>query len=114
MISKCVSAVKQLEKARVTWLSDAQLEDAKRTAAQTLLQAKTTTAQTDEKEAHELRNRAEEAALVSIWCKTLPDAIPGDPKEVRRRLRAEENQKLRQEVMGAVRKVMENQIHESS
>eukprot|EP00959_Pyramimonas_sp_CCMP1952_P385563 8080242-Pyramimonas_sp.AAC.1 len=63
MIGKCVSAVKQLEKTRVSWVSDAKLEEAKRAAAQALLQAKTTKAQTDEKEAEELRNRAEEAAL---------------------------------------------------
>eukprot|EP00959_Pyramimonas_sp_CCMP1952_P303978 6361669-Pyramimonas_sp.AAC.1 len=66
VVTKCASAAKQLEKARVSWLEEARLEDAKRKAAQALLQAKTTQAQNAQGEAEELRRRAEEAARVSI------------------------------------------------
>ena len=106
MVTQLQRTVRALEKTRQGWLQESLLEEAKRQAAQAVLQAKTTKRQTEEREAAEMRSRAEEAALVSFWCKTLPDAIPGDPKEVRRRLRAEETEELRQEVKTTVRNIL--------
>ena len=109
MVSRVKAAVKQLEKARQGWLEEASVEEMKRKTAQAILQAKTTKAKSDLKEAEDLRRRAEEAALVSIWCKTLPDAIPEDPQEVRRMLSLERKAQLRQEVQAAVREILGHQ-----
>ncbi|CAK0864326.1 unnamed protein product, partial [Prorocentrum cordatum] len=107
VINKCVSAAKQLEKARLAWLQEALFEEAKVKAAQQHLQAKADRKQTEQREAEELRRRAKEAALVSNWCKTLPDAIPEDPKEVRRRLQQEATQVLKDQVKATVKKILE-------
>ena len=107
MLQRAQGAARQLEKARQLWLQDAAMEEAKVQAAQQVLRAKADRRAADQKEAEELRRRAEEAALVSSWCSTLPDAIPEDPKEVRRRLRQEETQAMREEVQAALKQIFE-------
>ena len=108
------NAGKMLEKYRIQWQQDARREEEKFVATQKMLQAKTTQLQLDLLEATQLRARAENAARVSFWMKSLPDVVPEDPREFQRRLKAEENQAINDEVQKALRKIFEDQAQAAS
>ena len=102
MMAKVRAASVQLEKARLKWMADEKMEEMKLASLESVLAKKVNRLRAAEREVAALRERAANAAQVSLWMRSLPDPIPEDPKVRKRMLAFEASKELKAKVKKAV------------